>query len=242
MKRLVILSLLSIIGLGLQAQHELGLSIGSSHLLGDFGGGPGKGTIFVKDIDLQSSRPAVGLFYRYNFAKFLALRTEFTYASLSSDDKFSANQARYDRALRSNSSLLDLSALVEFNFIPLKACCGKFRFTPYLASGIAMSRVNPTVESNSSKGISDEEQQYISDGSKRIALNLPIVFGLKFKTKKRIVVGLEASYRMAFTDELDNYVRQQNDQFFLMTAKLSYVFCKNGGSGKISREMKCPAY
>ncbi|MEZ4979310.1 MAG: DUF6089 family protein [Chitinophagales bacterium] len=242
MKRLVIIALFSMFSLGLSAQHELGLSIGSSHLLGDFGGGPGKGTIFVKDIDLQSSRLAAGLFYRYNFAKFLALRGEFTYAALSSDDAFSANEARYDRGLRSNSSLLDLSALMEFNFIPLKACCGKFRFTPYVASGIALSRINPSVEANSSEGISDDELQYISDGGKQLALNLPIVFGLKFKTKKRLIVGLEASYRMAFTDELDNYVRQQNDQFFLLTAKLSYVFCKNGGSGKISREMKCPTY
>lgn len=242
MKRVIIISLLSILSLGLSAQHELGLSLGSSHLLGDFGGGPGKGTIFVKDIDLRSSRPALGLFYRYNFAKFLALRAEFTYASLSSNDKYSANEARYDRGLRSSSSLLDLSGLIEFNFIPLKACCGKFKFTPYVASGIALSRLNPSLEANSSEGISPDELQYISDNGKRLALNLPIVFGLKFKTKKQLILGLEASYRMAFTDELDNYVRQQNDQFFLLSAKLSYVFCNNGGSGKMSREMKCPTY
>jgi len=228
--------------LGVKAQHEVGLSIGTSHLLGDFGGGPGTGSIFVKDIDLQSTSPSLGLFYRYNFARFLALRGQFLYGGLKSNDAYSQNEDRANRGLQSNSALFDLSAQFEFNFIPLNYCSGTFRVTPYIAGGFGVARFNPTLSANNTEGIAVTEEQYIQEAQNAIALNIPVSVGLKMKTKKNIVIGLETSYRMAFTDQLDNYVRQNNDHFFFINANVSYVFCKGGGRGKMSKEMRCPTY
>lgn len=242
MKKLSLILLLVLVGLTINAQHEIGFGYGSSHLLGDFGGGPGQGSIFIKDIDLQSTRPSVGLFYRYNFAKFLAVRGQFLYGGLSSNDAFSQNEGRANRGLRSQSSLFDLSAQFEFNFIPLQFCSGTFRMTPYVAGGVGVSRFNPTVTANNTEGIPATELQYIAAGGNGIALNIPVSVGVKMKTKKNVVIGLETSYRMAFTDELDNYVRQNNDHFFFINANVSYVFCKGGGRGKMSKEMRCPTY
>lgn len=241
MKQLVMAALVLSLGFGLQAQHELGVTLGTSHLLGDFGGGPGNGTIFLKDIDLQSTQPDFGIFYRYNFAKVLAIRGQFIYGGLNGNDLYSANSFRYDRGLLSKSSLYDLSAQMELHFVPLKFCSGTFRFSPYIAGGVALSKTSPSLSAVSSEGIPSGELQYIDESGNGLSLNIPLAFGVKLKTKKNVVIGLETSYRMTFTDKLDHYVRQQNDQFLLVNASVSYVFCK-GGSGKMSREMQCPTY
>ncbi len=242
MKRLFITVLVLGITLGVKAQHEVGLSLGTSHLLGDFGGGPGQGTIFLKDLDLRSTAPSVGLFYRYNFAKRLALRAQFLYSGLNSNDAYSESLDRASRGLQSKGTLMDLSAQFEFHFIPLNLCSGTTRFTPYVAGGIGVSQFSTAVSANNLEGIPASEQQYIQGDGSGIALNLPISVGLKLKTKKNVVLGLETSYRMAFTDELDSYVRQNNDHFFFVNANVSYVFCKGGGRGKVSKDMRCPTY
>ena len=241
MKRLLIIGIVFCLGFGVKAQHELGFSLGSSHLLGDFGGGPGKGTIFLKDLDFQSTQVSAGVFYRYNFLKVLAIRGQFLYGGLNSNDAYSANEARFSRGLTSRSPLLDLSTQLELHFIPLQLCSPNFKVSPYIAGGIGVSRFNPTVGSSDDEGIANSELQYI-DESGGMALNIPMSFGIKMKTKKQLIIGLETSYRMSFTDKLDAYVRQENDQFFFINANLSYVFCKGGGSGKMSREMRCPTY
>jgi hypothetical protein len=242
MKRLVLASLVLCLGLGLQAQHEVGVSLGTSHLLGDFGGGPGQGTIFLKDLDFQSTAPSLGLFYRYNFAKVLALRAQFIYGGLNSNDLYSANDSRFIRGLGSKSSLMDLSAQFELHFIPLQLCSPTFKVTPYIAGGIGISKVNSTVFSTEFEGIPASELQYIDQSGNGTALNIPMSFGIKMKTKKQVIFALETSYRLSFTDKLDGYVRQQNDQFFFINANVSYVFCKGNGGSKMSREMRCPDY
>jgi hypothetical protein len=241
MKRLIIVSFVLCLGLGVRAQHEVGFSLGTSHLLGDFGGGLGQGTIFLKDLDFQSTQPSLGVFYRYNFAKVLALRAQFLYGGLNSNDLYSANEFRYARGLSSKSSLMDLSAQFELNFIPLQLCSPTFKITPYIAGGIGVSKVNPTITASNNEGIDPSEMQYITQSGKGLAMNIPMSFGVKMKTKNRVIIGVETSFRMSFTDDLDGYVRQQNDQFFFINANLSYVFCKGNG-GKVSKEMRCPTY
>lgn len=242
MKQLLMACLVVCLGFGAQAQHEVGFSLGSSHLLGDFGGGPGQGMLFLKDLDFQSTKPSAGIFYRYNFAKVLALRAQFLLGGLSSNDLYSADEFRYARGLRSKSALMDLSAQFELNFIPLQLCSPNFRITPYIAGGIGVSRVNPTVSSSDNEGIANSELQYIDDNGNLLAMNIPMSFGLKMKTKKQVIIGIETSYRMSFTDKLDGYVRQQNDQFFFINANVSYVFCKGSGRGKMGKDMRCPTY
>ncbi|MGB1247924.1 MAG: DUF6089 family protein [Chitinophagales bacterium] len=220
------------------AQHEIGVSVGTSHLLGDFGGGPGNGTIFIKDIDIATTRPAFGVFYRYNFAKFLALRGQFLYGTLYSNDKFSENSSRNVRQLQSTSPVFDLNAQFEFNFIPLRLCDYGMRFSPYIAGGIGIAKTNPKLSSNNGN-IQDTEYQYIKSGAKNTAITFPISVGLKLKTKKKILLGLEVSHRIVLEDDLDNYVRQENDQYFFMTFNMSYIFCKRGKSNSI---YACPKF
>lgn len=215
--------------LNLRAQHEIGATLGTSHLLGDFGGGLGNGSVFVKDIDFQSTTPAFGLFYRYNFLKRLAVRGQFIYGSLNGSDAYTSNQFRAARGLVSKSPVFDFNAQIELNFIPLRYCNGKFGATPYIASGIGFAKVSPTISSLNNEGISQEEYEFIGNNEDETALTIPLTIGMKFKTKKNLVIGIEASHRLVLEDNLDNYYRQENDQYFFLTANISYVFCKNRG-------------
>lgn len=226
----------------LWAQHEVGIGLGSAHLLGDFGGGLGRGSIFIKDLDLQSTKPSASLFYRYNFFKVLAIRGQFTYAGLSSNDIYSADQSRFDRGLNSKASLMDLSAQIEVHFIPLKPCRGSLRASPYIATGLGFLRATPSIAGQEGEGFSPNELQYINDSGLETALNIPFAAGLKIKTAKKIIISLEASYRMAFTDRLDNYMRQQSDHFIFIQTQVSFMFCRAGGLGRRNKEFGCPSY
>ena len=242
MTRTILFLLLLCCGLSLNAQHEIGVSIGTSHLLGDFGGGVGDGSVFVKDIDFQSAKPAFGLFYRYNFLKFLAFRGQFLYGSLSGSDAYTPNPFRSERGLASKSPVFDFNAQLEFNFIPLKFCNGKFGATPYLASGIGWAKVNPTIYGINDEGIDPAENEFIGDNDNQSSLTIPLSLGMKFKTKKNIIIGVEASHRIFLEDNLDNYYRQENDQYFFLTANISYVFCNKNRLGRINKQGACPAF
>lgn len=242
MNKLITIAVLTLSIYGLRAQQEAGIGFGTAHLMGDFGGGLGQGTIFIKDLDLQSTKPSLSLFYRYNFLEILAVRGQFTYAGLSSNDIYSADQGRFNRGLNSKASVMDLSAQIEIHFIPLKPCRGSLRVSPYISVGLGFLRANPNITGQGGEGLSSNEFQYINDSGLVSALNIPFAAGLKLKTRKKVIISLEASYRMALTDRLDNYIRQQNDHFVFIQTQVSYVFCRGGGFSGMNKEVRCPAY
>lgn len=241
MKKLIAIGAATLCVCVLWAQHEVGLGFGTAHLLGDFGGGLGRGTIFIKDLDPQSTKPSASLFYRYNFLKILAMRGQFTYAGLSSNDIYSAEQSRFERGLNSKTRLMVLSVQIEVHLLPLKPCRGSLRVSPYIAAGLGVLRANPNIMGQGGEGFSTNESQYINDSGLVSAVNIPFAAGVKIKTAKKVTIGLEASYRMAFTDRLDNYIRQQNDHFIFLQTQVSYVFCRGVGGGR-NKEVRCPTY
>lgn len=222
------------------AQHEIGVSLGTSNLLGDFGGGPGNGTLFIKDIEPTLFKPAFGAFYRYNFLKVFGIRGQLLYGTLASDDELSQNDARYARGLNSTSPVIDGTVQLEFNFIPIKYCQYKNSFTPYLAGGIGVSHTRPVIGERADDIDNIAlEAEFIEASGAKMGMNIPVSFGLKYKVKKSWMFSAEATYRMSFTDNLDLYDRQQNDAYFFLTANVSYIFCKGGG---IAKGVSCPAF
>jgi hypothetical protein len=65
-----------------QPSHNIGFSVGVSSFLGDLGGSRNIGKGFVYDLDIQATRPAIGIFYKYNLNYFLSFRGEFAYTQL----------------------------------------------------------------------------------------------------------------------------------------------------------------
>jgi len=244
MKKLFILALILVGFSAANAQQELGVGFGSSHLLGDFGGGPGRGTIFLKDLDFPSTKYAGSVFYRYNFRGFFAVRGQFSYLTFSSNDIYSAESSRFNRGLNASANLLSGSMHFEFNFVPIRACSGKTAFTPFVSGGVGLLKSKGKVNNLNEDGFDVSELQYIEGNQEALALNIPLSFGLKLKTKRNLLIGLEGTYWMANTDKIDSYVRQQNDHYLTVQAQVSYQFCKGNylPTKKLKRQYYCPTY
>ena len=85
-------------------------------------------------------------------------------------------------------NVLDLGAQFEFNFWGYgigQAYKGNSRITPYAVMGAGMTLVTG------------------GGGGTKVALNLPVGIGLKYKIKPRLNVGAEWTFRFTTTDALD---------------------------------------
>ncbi len=95
---------------------------GTSHFLGDLGGGKKEAAHFfgVRDLDFVTTRPTGQIGVRYRFYEELYARATFTYTLLSSRDDASQEINRKLRNLSFRSHVWDLGAQVEYTFIKEK--------------------------------------------------------------------------------------------------------------------------
>jgi len=119
MKRLAILSLtkavvsMSMSQVANQNYWSYNVMVGGSSTLGDLVGGPSESTIFIKDIDLKATRPAVGISASYHMHRF-SLSPKFTYARLAGNDAFSEYTSREVRNLSVRTDIAELNLVSEF--------------------------------------------------------------------------------------------------------------------------------
>ena len=244
MRTLLILLAATLSLSALAQKHEAGITLGTTNLLGDFGGGPGDGTIFVQDIDIQSFRFGAGVFYRFTPHPNISLRGQLTYLGLSGSDDLTSNRFRFARGLSASGSAIDVMAMVEWNILKLPVCQYKNGFTPVLGAGIGFGSFNTSLEHRSGVdpftgdvGQLPSNQEFMVQDAGNSGVVIPVSLGFKYNIRANWMLGLETVYRFSLTDEIDRYVRQQKDQYFMIGTTVSYVFCK-GGTGR----MKCPTY
>lgn len=209
MKRLIstglaILCLLTLFpSVAVAQRSEIGLLAGGSFYLGD---------INPKRLFAQT-RPAGGLYYRYNINTRWAFRMGLTYGRIQADDKHFNNP----RNLNFRNDLFDVSAMMEVNFLNFFIGSDRqYRFTPYLTAGVAVCFSNP-------KGYRFNEQtdrtewfalqplhtegQGLPDGPKNYSLTqfaFPFGIGLRYSISSRVSIGLEWTMRLVFSDYLDD--------------------------------------
>lgn len=126
---------------------------------------------------------------RYLLNTRFALRALLNYVSLSGNTADMDNVLPYVEPFSFKSTLLDLQARGEFNFFSYgigEDYKHLSRFSPYLALGIGVSRSS------------------CDDGS-AVAMTIPMAFGIKFKLKPRLNLGLEFAMTKLLGDNLDGY-------------------------------------
>jgi len=101
--------------------YEISAGLGISSFLGELGGGPTVARGGIRDLDLQTTKPAFYLGVRYHLIDFIALKGSFTSGWVSGSDKFTTNKARHDRNLSFRSPIIELSAQAEFSFLRERA-------------------------------------------------------------------------------------------------------------------------
>ncbi len=206
----------------------------------------GGGSYYLGDVNLYkhfyNTKLNLGGFAKYHINKRYDIKIGGFYSSLSAtDEDFKTNKFQQLRNHRFKTSLLELSAQFEINFLPYEiGNVRQYSFTPYIQAGLAA---------------------YLANSSQDVfSLAIPMGFGIKKNIKPQIVLSLEWAFRKTFSDQLDslsgedlgnydpNYgvditehnnskqigFRYNKDWYSVALLSISYTF-KIGGLG-------CPAY
>lgn len=210
---------------------EIGLGIGPLFFLGDLGGNIGKGTYFVKDVNLPLTKLSKGLFVNVYPKEWLGFRIAANMGALEGADSMvtdhgSAEVARLNRNLHFRTKLTEVYAAVEFYptvFLEeYDGLQGKIR--PYGVAGIGMFKFKPQTQYYSPNGtkrwVDLEPLRIEGQGMaefpdrpryKLTQLEVPVGVGVKWYVKENMYLGFELLHRTTFTDYVDDLSKDYID-------------------------------
>lgn len=174
---------------------EVGLFGGGSYYIGDL-----NTYMPFKETDL-----AFGVLARYNMDTRWALKVGITRGTVKGD----AGSANYlpDRHLVFESPVTDLSAVVEFNFLPYFTGSKLNWVTPYIFGGVGAFMFEPTANGVKLHSMGTEGQNIGYLGRKPyslVSLSIPFGLGVKMSLTKRLCLGAYWELHKTFTDYLDD--------------------------------------
>jgi hypothetical protein len=221
-KRCVFLSFILILtfflsaSLSAQKKAEVGIFGGTSYYLGDIN----------HERQFYSPSFAGGLVYRYNLDTRYALRANAFYGGLKASDKDFSDAYQQLRNASFSANLIDLSALLEFNFLSFKPSLRHFSYTTYVDAGLgAMVMLSSTYSVSN-------------------VLTIPFGVGFKIGITDRLVAGIEWNMRKTFDDNIDgvknsditmvNSMFHESDWHSFAGITITYRF--------FDSENDCPAY
>ncbi|WP_231427045.1 MULTISPECIES: DUF6089 family protein [Pedobacter] len=173
--------------------------------IGLMGGGAGYMGDLNQNHPLKVSGISAGVYGKKNFNQYLGVRLNYTYGQIQAKDSQSNNAQFRERNLSFNTSLNELSALVDFNFFNFNLGGGTRQFTPYLFTGAGFLIFKPKVkydgETYRLDRLATEGQE---DGYKNTVLTIPYGVGLRYNYKDTWSVFTELGYRTPLTDYIDD--------------------------------------
>jgi len=205
-------------------RREVFFTTGTANFLGDLGGRNKKGTDYSPaDLDLNQSRTAFGVGYRYRFHKLLSASGKFSYLVLKGDDAQTKDIYRNNRNLNFRSNLFELSARIEAGYQKIRRGGGSYGVQKnysryknishalYGYLGVGAFYFNPYGKTPDGRWVALKplrtEGQGLPGGAKPYSnFNAGILFGAyyKFTLKKIWSVGVDICYRKTFTDYIDD--------------------------------------
>lgn len=203
MKNLVFILLFALPSF-LSAQHtEVGFLLGASNYMGELSNN--NSTIYF-----QETKPAVGVFGKYNLNNLIAVRLGFNYASIAGEDANSPNRSINNRNLSFRSNLYEFGLTGEFNIPGFQPYNLDQPLSAFLFGGIALTKFNPKARYNDDlfalqplgtegQGIAGYDAPY-----SRVLFAVPFGIGIKYALNDAINLGLEVGARYSFTDYLDD--------------------------------------
>jgi len=158
---------------------ELGMFGGTSYYNGELN--PGKQFYFC--------RPAFGGLLRWNFDTRWSMKFNIYRGELAGDDAVS--KVNEFRNLRFESSIVELSTVLEFNFLDYFTGSSKNYFTPFLFVGPGFFS-------------STLQRDGLTTSSTSRGFAGVFGFGFKYSVNSKLGLGLEWGMRKTFTDYIDN--------------------------------------
>jgi opacity protein-like surface antigen len=193
MKKLITVILVLLVTITVFAQRsEVGLFGGASYYNGDVN--PGK--------PFELSKPAYGVFYRYNFDTRLAVKLGYTKGDLQGRKTFIEPDASVTPPVPGSSSsfktsINELSAQFEVNFYDFSIDGDEHRVSPYIFGGVGLtsSKVKESIiNGTENTDFKDRQSSFVS---------FPFGLGVKFCPFRNVTTGFEWGMRKTTTDKLD---------------------------------------
>ena len=211
---------------------EAGLNFGPTFFLGDLGGNRGKGTTFIKDVNLEVTKVMKGAFITIYPAEWLGFRVAAQYTYLEGRDvlintKGEDELYRKQRNLDFKTNMFEAYAALEV--FPLKLLYLNNedynpRYRPYGFIGVGMFKYNPKGSITDANGnvtwhelhpLRTEGQGFAEYPDRKpyslTQLNIPLGCGIKYMVSDRVNVSTELLYRKTFTDYIDDLSKDYID-------------------------------
>jgi hypothetical protein len=204
---------------------EAGVNFGPTFFLGDLGGNRGKGTAFLKDVNMELTKLMKGAFITCYPNDWVGLRFAAQYTYIEGQD-YIVNTFGVDELWRKQRNLDFKSNMWEayvgaevYPLMLLKMNDADYqpRLRPYGLIGVGLFHFNPKgslTDANGNKSwhalhpLRTEGQGMAEYPSKKpyslTQVNIPMGGGLKYYLSDRINLAVELLYRKTFTDYLDD--------------------------------------
>lgn len=175
----------------------------------EFGAMTGTG-FYMGDANLngfyKNNTATSALMARYNLNPRMALKFDLGFGKIKGNAAKEANKFPADANIKSefNNSLYELGCQYEANFFGYGVgggFKGHKRFSPYIQFGLGFAVCN-----------------------KELAMSIPFGFGVKYKVKPRVNVGIDWSMRFAMSDKLDGIEDPYKIQSGFLKNKDSYCW------------------
>jgi hypothetical protein len=204
---------------------EIGINIGPSFFLGDLGGNRGKGTTFIKDVNLSLTKVMKGAFLVVYPNEWFGLRVAAEIGKLEGRDQIIDTKGvnelwRKQRNLDFKSNISEAYVAAEiFPLMLLNSGHDDYapRLRPYGVVGVGVFHFNPQGSLTDANG--NKTWYYLKplhtegEGFAEVPqvknynltqLNIPMGVGAKYYISDRVNVSLEVLHRKTFTDYVDD--------------------------------------
>ena len=194
----------------------------NTHLGFRFGLANYQGDLQEKRFTFQQSEMVGSIGVRYDLSEHLTARGFISYGSIKAADANNKSTALQQRNLSFESRIKELELSIQYNLFSLN---DKW-WTPYAFAGVAFFNFKPyAFDNNNNKTflqpLSTEGQGFIEGKKnyKRTVITIPFGIGAEYALNEDMRVGLELSYRRAFTDYIDDVSTSYVDAAQLLAAR-----------------------
>jgi outer membrane protein W len=209
---------------------EIGLALGGLNYKGELS----------PNYRFLNNQPALAVFYRKDISQPITLKGSVLLShrivnnNTFNDKAFDLPLHNYRQA-EAAVSVIEISAVGEYNFLDYYDFSQKVRISPYFFGGVSgmIYDVRLTTEND------DLKDRLEKPSEKNAAVSIPFGVGVKYALSKHWNLGLEFGARKLFTDQADNLFEKDgkrlanpylNDWLFFNGVSVSYTIYK----------IKCP--
>ena len=168
-------------GISMAQKNEFGIGIGGFNYAGDL----------MRGYHIENVKPGILGYYKYNFDNIFSVRGSLTGGIISGSDEKPIDPFAANRQGSFQSTIIEISGIMEYNFLDFRKGKGSIRWSPYFFTGLSCFTFFG----------GDQDL----NGSSTVQLALPFGGGFKYAVNPSITLNLEIGIRKLFFDHIDGF-------------------------------------